>query len=94
MSPFVLIVDADAGIRTILSDAFGVPDVILGDAAMALLDGPELVRGLRARSEGVPVVLTGSSNRVRLPGVPAVANPRDLPRVVDAVHLGLTSRLA
>jgi len=75
--------------------AFGVPDVIVGDAAMGFVDGQSLVRSLRRRGLDVPVVLTGPApTGGRLPGVQFVPDPRDLGRVTGAVHLGLASRLA
>lgn len=117
MPPFVLIVDDDARIRSVLSDAFtrcgyrvatapdgqraldqvafGMPDVIVGDASMALVDGAELVRRLRSRGQAVPVVLTGALPAgPRLPGVQVEPDPFDLGRIVGAVHLGLASQLA
>jgi two-component system response regulator MprA len=114
-SPFVLIVDDDARIRSTLADTFArrgyrvgtapdgrqaldqvifrMPDAIVGDAAMALVDGRELVRRLRGRDHQVPVVLTGTRGRVGLPGVQAEPDPRDVGSVVGAVQLGLASRM-
>jgi two-component system, OmpR family, response regulator len=62
------------------------PALVLSDIAMPGLDGISLARRLQA--EGIPVVLLSAAMPdPGLPGVPFVAKPFDLDRIVEVVQL-------
>jgi CheY-like chemotaxis protein len=61
-------------------------DLILSDVVMPHLDGASLVRRLRQRGDGVPVVLMSAVYAdVDLPGVPFIPKPFDADRLLQAV---------
>jgi DNA-binding response OmpR family regulator len=71
-----------------------VPDLVVSDIMMPRLDGPDLVRWMRARSElrTVPVILTSAAVRPALDGLePAVflAKPFDLTELLAAAGAAL-----
>lgn len=66
------------------------PDLILSDVMMPHVDGPELLRRLRARGVAVPVILlSAGSASVDLPGVRLVRKPFDVEQVVREVGSSL-----
>jgi DNA-binding response OmpR family regulator len=61
-------------------------DLILSDVSMPRLDGPALIRQLRARGRAVPVILMSAVYQdVDLPGVEFVPKPFDVGQVADLV---------
>jgi CheY-like chemotaxis protein len=67
-------------------------DLILSDVVMPQLDGASLVRRLRQRGLGVPVVLMSAVYaEVDLPGVPFVPKPFDADRLLEVVASAMTS---
>ena len=67
-----------------------VPDLVVTDIMMPGLDGPDLLRWMRARPElrSVPVILTSAAVRPELDGLePAIflAKPFDLADLIAAV---------
>lgn len=66
------------------------PDLVVSDVAMPRLDGVELIRRLRAQGDTTPVLLCSAAERVDVPaGVPFIAKPFALDRLLDAVHAAL-----
>jgi len=64
------------------------PDVVLTDAWMPGVDGAQLARQLQVK--GVPVVLMSAVYaEIDLPGVPFLAKPFDLDRLLDVVTTAL-----
>jgi len=75
------------GIETLELIEAAAPDVVVSDVTLPRLDGIELVRRLRERSLGVPVVLvTALPVRVDLPGVRVLPKPFSLDELVDTVE--------
>jgi CheY-like chemotaxis protein len=61
-------------------------DLILSDVSMPRLDGPALVRQLRARGLDVPVILMSAVYQdVDIPGVEFVPKPFDVGQLADLV---------
>lgn len=66
------------------------PDLILSDVMMPRMDGVELVRRLRERGVGVPVILvTVGAMVVELPGVRFLPKPFDPDHLLDEIERAL-----
>lgn len=71
------------------------PAIIVSDVTMPRMGGVALVRSLRERDDGTPVVLVSAvCAAVDLPGVVFLAKPFDLDDLAAAITRGLAGRVA
>lgn len=71
-----------------------VPDLLITDVSMPHMTGLELVGRLRARGDGIPVVMMSTHYAgADLPGVRFVAKPFDLDAISAAVRRALAGRV-